>query len=509
MPITAPQTATPSALPRTAIPTEPAPAGSLSTPSPALSTAPVALTRPLVIAERPASADLPTALIPGVEEPRAVALPDPLDPPPADESRVPIGLDRYPYGTHPEAKLIETPADRPQYRGGIGTPPEVAQIRDAGIGNAFSPEWHHFLEQAVIGNGGLGDAENGYLAFSRNDGWVRFKHPGFTPEQNRRIAAISLQTGWALENMPGRNPNDSVFEAENVNRWVDEFIGKFDREMAGFLDDPTDTIDFKDGSRRQYIMQYDAESNRVGSFYVRKRGGFAGFAQKNLDVIGPILDVASVATAVVGMPYLSAGLQTVKQGLVTAATGEFTASQGLSIAASWLGGPLKATKLGQALATPTGRAVFAVGQDLADDGKLSASSVAGLAATQVVGKLPGGPTVDRALVKGVELVAKKLDGEDVSLVEIVNVLQPVLVGMALDEDGTATIEKLEQNVLGASPREAEAWKGLLSVISDAPEDIELMSKGLSLVAGYIDEGQISPRQASTSSRSTSGPRSSG
>ncbi|MCA9320545.1 MAG: hypothetical protein KDB53_07410 [Planctomycetes bacterium] len=419
---------------------------------------------------------------------------DPASPPPANEADLPVGLGHFRYGSG-DVPLVETPPEAVHLKGGIGTPPEVAQLADWGVANAFSPEWQAFLDYAVRANGGgLGDAETGYLAFSREYGFVRFDHPGLTPEQNRRIAAISLQTGWPIERLPGRNLDDNSFESEKVDAWVNDFIGRFDEEMGAFLADPADDLKMQSGSRNHYQLKYDPEHNRVFSSEWRKNGGFRGMVEDNFDVIGPVLDGLTILTTAAGMPYLAAGIQTAKQGLVTAVTGDFEFEQGVAIATSWLGGPLKTTQLGQLLASPVGQAGVKLGTDLADDGRIEAATVAGIFTPELLRDLPGGPVVDEALQRGALVLARSIDGQEVGLADLYHVLEPFVAGLARGDDTAALGEQLRRAGIAGDPTGQESWYGLLSMVTDDPADIQLISGGFAVLADYLDQGKVDSKQ---------------
>lgn len=419
---------------------------------------------------------------------------DPKNPPPAQESSLPIGLERFPYGSG-TGPLLPPPADAPHILGGIGTPPAAAQLSEMGAANAFSPEWQSLLQYAVGANGGLGDAENGYLAFSREHGFVRFKHPGFTPEQNRRIAAMSLQMGWPIERLPGRNLDDDVFAEPKVNEWVDGFIAKFDDALRTFMANPSEKLVVKDGSRNRYMMQFDPASNRVFSGTFRKKGGFSGFVEKNFKVIGPVLDGLAVVSAAFGAPYLAAGIQAAKQGAVSAVTGKFTVAQGLQIAGGFLGGPLADTQLGQLLRTPVGNAAFRIGADLAVDGKVDVGTLGGIVLPQILGDLPGGPEVGLALTRGAEILARKLDGKDIGLEQIYFALEPVVAGLTRGDDAAKVRQELAKAGVLGDPNDPETFTGLLGRAIDDPEDIALVSGGLSTLFRYLDTGKLDASQA--------------
>jgi hypothetical protein len=83
-----------------------------------------------------------------------------------------------------------------------GTPPLAGKLFREGLGNFGNPDWMKLVAQAIQQDGGLGSSEEGSLAFSSESGFVRLRHPGFSPEHVRRMPALFLQTGWPIERLP-------------------------------------------------------------------------------------------------------------------------------------------------------------------------------------------------------------------------------------------------------------------------------------------------------------------
>ena len=249
----------------------------------------------------------------------AAGIPEPVPAPwhpsaqPADLSTAPVGLDGLAYTSNPAAPLVPRNAETPDYiLGGIGTPPEVGQLAEGGGANFLNPNWQAMVRDHAARNGGLGNETDGFLAFSQN-GFVRFYNPNLSPEQNRRLAAISLQTGWPLEKMPSR-ANEG---GENIDRWVNTFVERFDRGFAEFQQDPMkNQLEVKDGHKR-FVLAFNEQANGFVSYNYKKHGGFRGFVEKNFKIIAPILD----GIALVGGPIVGGIAMAVRAGVNYAVTG--------------------------------------------------------------------------------------------------------------------------------------------------------------------------------------------
>lgn len=418
--------------------------------------------------------------------------------PKPNEASPPVGLERHAYGATPAGSvaLVPTPPEATHLVGGIGTPPEIAKMREAGIANVFNPEWRAALDKAIQANGGLGNAQEGYLAFSKKYGFVRLRNTNLTPEQNRQLAAMSLQTGWAIERLPGRNLSDSSITSPKVDGWVNKFLGKYDAQFTAFLQDPSKGIKVKDGSRNQYLMQFDPQSGRAFSATARMAGGFKGFVQKNMKWIGPIMDVVSVGLTAFGFPYAAAGLQTAKQGLVSAATGKFTAGQAFAIAGSFLGasGPLSGTTAGQVFQNSMVQGGLNLAGKALDGQKIGAADVVGALAPSIFSGLPGGAIVDQAAQAGAKLVAAKIDGRDLSFMDFFNAVKPVLFGVDQQTTGKEAVTGLA-SLLGMDPTTVQAWKPLVGKLTSDPHTAQVIESGLSTLAQFISTGQVSPNDA--------------
>ena len=196
-------------------------------------------------------------------------------------------MDRFSYGSLAAslAQVIPAKTDKAYIHLAIPTPPEAAELVKHGLGNVFSDGWQQLLQDAVARNGGLGDVENGFLAFSKI-GFVRFYNDNLSAEQNRKLASMSLEMGFAIEDMPARAPRAN----ENIDRWVNEFISEYESSKEAFLQDPKKALTVKDG-RRRYEVKLDPNTGAAISRYYKKSGGIRGFIQKNFKTISKITDL--------------------------------------------------------------------------------------------------------------------------------------------------------------------------------------------------------------------------
>lgn len=173
----------------------------------------------------------------------------------------------------------------------VPTAAVAAELVKAGRANVFSPQWQEQIDKAITRNGGLGNETDGYLAFA-NNGFVRFKNNNLTDEQNRRLAEISLTLGVAIENLPAR-AEKSAAEDPDIDRWVNEFIDKFDTKWAQFINDPSQSFSLSDG-RRHYEVALNPNDGQVYSTYYKTHGGLKGLVQKYLPSLASALDLGSI-----------------------------------------------------------------------------------------------------------------------------------------------------------------------------------------------------------------------
>lgn len=98
--------------------------------------------------------------------------------------------------------------------------------------------------------------------------------------------------GAPIEKMPSRSEESSA-ERPKIDKWVNEFIGRFDKELSDFRLDPKNGMNVKEG-RTRYVMEVNEQAGRVVSYNYKKAGGLRGFMQKAMKFLGPVADIASV-----------------------------------------------------------------------------------------------------------------------------------------------------------------------------------------------------------------------
>lgn len=413
-------------------------------------------------------------------------------------TKPPPGLDAYaytPFGGGDMPLIVSE--EQPFYvTGAVGTPPIVGELAEGGAANFLNPAWMEQIDVAVSRNGGLGNAEQGYLAFSREHGFVRLKNINMTPEQNRRMAEISLRTGWPVEKIPARNDKSQYDDPKN-GEWPDKFIGRFDEEMADFAQNPVENeIKISDGKKR-FVLEFNEKAQGFVSYNYKKASGLKGFAQKAMKYAGPVLDIATIAVNVIpgiGQAVsmgLAAASQAIKTGLSWAATGTLKAGQALQAAMSFVlpGGaatPLQAAGLGAAN----------VAAEAIDTGKISAGGVVGAFSPLIPG-LPGGAVTDRAVRQGLGVVAHGIDTGRLDAGMLAQALAPLATQLPLGS-GREQLVGLAGALADGRVTGREV-AGLLSPLADRVSDDSrhqnLVLQGLGMLAGAIDGGQISAEAA--------------
>ena len=162
------------------------------------------------------------------------------------------------------------------------------------VANAFNPQWQQIVAAAQESLGSLGNAEQGYLAWSKEGHFVLFKNPDLTPEQNQKLAEISLLGGFAVEDLPGKRSTADYDDQAEFHKVVDEFVGRHTETLEKFLANPSAGYHVSNG-RDKFVMQADPTSGMVGSYHFKKAKGIKGFFQKVMKWANPVLDLASTA----------------------------------------------------------------------------------------------------------------------------------------------------------------------------------------------------------------------
>ena len=212
--------------------------------------------------------------------------------PAANTAKIPLGFEPFAYGSTPiaESSLMLDGIEKDYIAAYVPTGPEAGQLRDAGANNFTVRAWLEQAALAVERNGGLGNSEDGFLAWGRR-GFLRLRNPRLSPEQNRRLAAMSLQLGVEIENLPARS-NESSAENASIEGWVERLLTKYDNALLQFKKDPSRGISLKDG-RRRFGLHFHKELQLASSYYYKKRSGFKGIGRKALAIGGRAVQLIS------------------------------------------------------------------------------------------------------------------------------------------------------------------------------------------------------------------------
>jgi len=426
--------------------------------------------------------------------------------PPALTDRISPLLQGLPYGSRPAESvgLIREGITSHFVAGIIPMPPGVIELAKSGIGNVFNPEWREAVQAAVAQNGGLGDSTNGFLAYSREHGFVRLLNPGLTPEQNRRLAEISLVMGAPIEKIPSRT-KDSALDEPRISSWVDHFIGRFDKELSDFMADPTNGMSVREG-RTRYKLEVKEQAGRVVSFSVKKAGGLKGLAQRAMKFIAPLADVVGiVANLVPGLGTAVAfGAQAIKTvGGMIATGGKFAASQIAGLAGSFL--PWIGSKLGFGAMTATqaavGRGALGIGAQLIDTGRVQPGRIASTLAPMVISGLPGGPNADLAASRLVGMVAQAIQDGKLDMTSLApalyGILAPATGNGPADPRISATLELAAQYAAKGTLSAQELIQAIgpvLQSVTSKSNDMGSVSGTIRQVTEALASGSMTPAQ---------------
>jgi len=212
--------------------------------------------------------------------------------PTANISSVPIGLELFSYGSTPigKADLMLDGIKDDYVAAYVPTPLEAGQLRDVKANNITVGLWIEQIAQAVRRNGGLGNSEDGFLAWSKK-GFIRLRNPRLSPEENRRLAAMSLQIGVAVERLPARSTK-SASENPGIEHWIEKLLADYDKKLAQFLENPAEGISLQDGKRR-FGLRFNEEIGVATSYYYKKRSGLKRFGRKTLELAGKAIQLTA------------------------------------------------------------------------------------------------------------------------------------------------------------------------------------------------------------------------
>lgn len=404
--------------------------------------------------------------------------------PPADVSAPPAGLEAFAYGSG-DVPLIRSDEQPAYVQGAVGTPPEVAQLAKAGVANFASAAWLEQVAAAVERNGGLGDGENGFLAYSANHGFVRLRNTGLSPEQNRQLAAMSLQMGWPVESLPSRTDDNGLADPE-VSRWAGEFIGQYTEQFQRFVADPRGSpIKLRSGKRR-YVFEFNEKAGAFVSYNYKKSGGLRGWVQSNLASISKVLGpIAQYGWVVPGVGWIaSAAATTVQTAASWIATGKLKAQQLVGAVGSWFMGP------GASAATKGVLASANAAAGVIDSGKLDASALVG-AVSPWIGST-GDAVLDHAVRQGLSLTASVVDGRKLSARQLYSALAPLVFELP-NGPARRQLESLARQIDGGEVSAADAASRIRPLLDGVTGDARLdavLRDSLELVAIGIDTRKV-------------------
>lgn len=167
-------------------------------------------------------------------------------------------------------------------KGSIPTPQEAGLLLENGAANFSNPYWLSQIELAASRNGGLGNAEDGYLAWGR-EGFFRFKNDTLPSELSARYARISLLSGLQIEDLKISNEYTEKHFAGK-----EEFASKFESSLQAFIEDPK--VGFKvDGGGVIYTLAKSKEGEGFTFVKHKKKGFFGKFFEKISKWVSPVL----------------------------------------------------------------------------------------------------------------------------------------------------------------------------------------------------------------------------
>lgn len=191
----------------------------------------------------------------------------------------------YQYTSNPEAALIagsELINPKDYVLGAIIIDPQVndiaGQLFKAHAANFSVNEWRAVVEQAILANGGLGNSEDGFLAWSKDGHFVRLRNTNLTPEQNQKLASMSLEFGWAVEDLPS-SKSESIIGDDQKIADLDSRIANYEEKINAFRQDPNQDFTLKYGKHR-YTVSYDPQTGMFTSRSYKLRSGFKGWFDK-------------------------------------------------------------------------------------------------------------------------------------------------------------------------------------------------------------------------------------
>lgn len=214
----------------------------------------------------------------------------------ADTNSVIQTFNGYQYTSNKNAALIDGSAlvnPRSYVVGALVIDPQINELAGTlfkSNANNFSVgDWRAIVEQAILANGGLGNSEDGFLAWSKDGHFVRLRNINLTPEQNQKLASMSLEFGWPVEDLPS-SKEENLLSDEGKIVELDNKIAEFETKIANFRQDPQNDFTVKYGKQR-FKVTYDESTGMFASTSYKVRSGIKGWFDKNVSKISKGLGI--------------------------------------------------------------------------------------------------------------------------------------------------------------------------------------------------------------------------
>ncbi len=165
----------------------------------------------------------------------------------------------------------------------------AGELFTANANNFSVGEWRAVVEQAILSNGGLGTPEEGFLAWSKDGHFVRLRNTNLTQEQNQKLASLSLEFGWPVEDLPS-NKAESILSSSDEIAKLDSKLEDFDTKIAAFRENPENDFTVKYGKQR-FQTSYDSSTGMFYSASYKLRSGIKGWFDKNIKKISTGLGI--------------------------------------------------------------------------------------------------------------------------------------------------------------------------------------------------------------------------
>ncbi len=165
----------------------------------------------------------------------------------------------------------------------------AGELFKANANNFSVGDWRAIVEQAILANGGLGTSEEGFLAWSKDGHFVRLRNSNLTQEQNQKLANLSLEFGWPVEDLPS-NMDESILSSPEEIVKMDEKLADFEQKISDFKQNPENDFTVKYGKQRFQVC-YDSSTGMFYSKSYKLRSGIKGWFDKNVSKISTGLGI--------------------------------------------------------------------------------------------------------------------------------------------------------------------------------------------------------------------------